>query len=324
MYKIIGSDGREYGPVNAETIRQWIAEGRLHGPSQIQGEGQTGWKPLGDFPEFAAALGAAPPAALPPVVSPVPTPAPTPADFLGRDYDLDITGCIGKGWDLFKNNFGLLLGAFLIYMLIEGGIAILGMIPFIGPIFSILNLLVVGPLLGGLYYVYIQTMRQQPAAVGDIFIGFRKAYGQLLLGVLVPGLLAGLCMIPAVLVALIAFLPSLMQNHPPGTTQIIIAGAAVLICMLPMIYLQLNWMFALPLIIDQGMEFWPAMGASWKMVHKHWWKVFGLMLLTGLMNLAGICCLCVGLLFTAPIAMGAMVFAYETIFRPQSAAGAQA
>jgi uncharacterized membrane protein len=70
--------------------------------------------------------------------------------------------------------------------------------------------------------------------------------------------------------------------------------------------------------VDQGMEFWPAMGASRKMVHKHWWQVFGLAILTGLMNLLGLICCCVGLLFTAPIAIAAMMLAYQTIFRPSA------
>jgi hypothetical protein len=29
IYKIIGQDGKEYGPVTAEQLRQWIAEGRV-------------------------------------------------------------------------------------------------------------------------------------------------------------------------------------------------------------------------------------------------------------------------------------------------------
>ena len=30
MYKIIGTDGRPYGPVSAEEIRRWIAENRVN------------------------------------------------------------------------------------------------------------------------------------------------------------------------------------------------------------------------------------------------------------------------------------------------------
>jgi hypothetical protein len=62
MYKIIGADGKEYGPISVETLRQWMAEGRANAQSRIQLEGTTEWKPLSEFPELAAAL----PSALPP------------------------------------------------------------------------------------------------------------------------------------------------------------------------------------------------------------------------------------------------------------------
>src|SRR5437660_685846 len=53
MYKIIGADGKEYGPITAEQLRQWIAEGRANAQSKIRLEGSTDWKPLSDYPEFA-------------------------------------------------------------------------------------------------------------------------------------------------------------------------------------------------------------------------------------------------------------------------------
>ncbi|MGH8022768.1 MAG: DUF4190 domain-containing protein [Limisphaerales bacterium] len=54
MYKIVGSDGRQYGPVSAEQLQQWIVEGRANAWTQTLGEGATEWKPLGALPEFAA------------------------------------------------------------------------------------------------------------------------------------------------------------------------------------------------------------------------------------------------------------------------------
>ncbi len=56
MYKILGSDKKEYGPVTADQIRQWIGERRLDAQTQAQAEGTTEWKPLGSFPEFFTAL----------------------------------------------------------------------------------------------------------------------------------------------------------------------------------------------------------------------------------------------------------------------------
>lgn len=56
VYKIIGPDEKEYGPLNAEQVRQCIAEGRVHPPSLTQAEGSGAWKPLSEFPEFAEPL----------------------------------------------------------------------------------------------------------------------------------------------------------------------------------------------------------------------------------------------------------------------------
>ncbi len=59
MYRIQGSDNKEYGPIPAETIRQWVGERRLDAatPACLDGEGV--WKPLGQFAEFAEDLAAA-------------------------------------------------------------------------------------------------------------------------------------------------------------------------------------------------------------------------------------------------------------------------
>lgn len=57
MYKIIGADQKEYGPISAEQVRQWIAEGRVNGQTQARLENGE-WKPLHTFPEFLPTLAA--------------------------------------------------------------------------------------------------------------------------------------------------------------------------------------------------------------------------------------------------------------------------
>ena len=69
MYKIIGADQKEYGPVSAEQMRQWINEGRVNAQTKVLADGTTEWKPLAEVSEFAEALGISarpsPPASLP-------------------------------------------------------------------------------------------------------------------------------------------------------------------------------------------------------------------------------------------------------------------
>ena len=74
MYKILGADGKEYGPVTVDQIRKWISEGRANRETMAQQPGDSAWKPLGQFSDFADLLGGPPPVAgVPPAVAaPVP------------------------------------------------------------------------------------------------------------------------------------------------------------------------------------------------------------------------------------------------------------
>lgn len=54
MYRIIGADQKEYGPVSADDLRRWIAEGRANAQTRAWTTGMAEWRPLGSLPEFAA------------------------------------------------------------------------------------------------------------------------------------------------------------------------------------------------------------------------------------------------------------------------------
>ena len=66
MYRIIGADGRQYGPVTVAQLREWLAAGRANAQTLVQIDGAGDWKPLATFPDFSDL--SAPPAAAPPVV----------------------------------------------------------------------------------------------------------------------------------------------------------------------------------------------------------------------------------------------------------------
>lgn len=71
MYRIIGADGKEYGPITADVMREWLAQGRVNAQTKVLAEGGTEWKSLSEFPEFGVA--AAPIAPLGPSYAPVPS-----------------------------------------------------------------------------------------------------------------------------------------------------------------------------------------------------------------------------------------------------------
>jgi hypothetical protein len=270
MFRIIGADGREYGPVSAETIRDWIAQGRANADTKVQAEGSTDWKPLSALPEFAEALGRH--AATPPPPSfqtgPQSPPGtiytPLPADVETRDYSLDIGRCFGRGWEIVMQNFWLTVGASFVLGLIVSAVGLIG-----------------GVCYGGMYILLLKLLRGQKAEFGDAFAGFSVAFLQLFLVGLVSSLLI---------------------------------AVGVIFCIIPGIYLAVVWAFAIPLVADKRMEFWPAMELSRKVVNKHWWTVFGMTLVSILVGLAGYLVLCVGIFIALPVISGAWAAAYEQVF----------
>ncbi|HUL52775.1 MAG TPA: DUF4339 domain-containing protein [Opitutaceae bacterium] len=94
MFKILGADGREYGPVPADQIAKWISEGRADQRTLAQPAGETTWKPLAQIPEFASLFAATPTAAMPPAVTPGPLaatpPTETPSAPGARGGDVDV------------------------------------------------------------------------------------------------------------------------------------------------------------------------------------------------------------------------------------------
>ncbi len=70
MYYIQGADQKEYGPISADQLRQWITENRLNRFSPARADGESLWKTLGDFPEFADVLAALPASIAAPPASP--------------------------------------------------------------------------------------------------------------------------------------------------------------------------------------------------------------------------------------------------------------
>ena len=59
-YRIVGADGRTYGPVDAAQLRKWITQGYANEQTWVPAEARRNWKQLAEFPEFAETLRANP------------------------------------------------------------------------------------------------------------------------------------------------------------------------------------------------------------------------------------------------------------------------
>ncbi len=274
MYKIIGVDQKEYGPLAADQIRQWIGEGRLNTQTRAQAEGSDEWKTLSEFSEFSAALAAR--AAMSPPPAQMANAEALAAQILARDYHLDIGSCFSRGWQLVQRYFWLTVGACFIVALIS---LVIELIPILGWFAGLVFGFVFW---GGLDWLFLKLIRGEKSSLGDVFAGFSIGFVQLMLASIVSQLLL---------------------------------SVGLLLLILPGIYLLVAWFFFTPLLVmDKRLEFWPAMELSRKVVTRHWWQFFGLLLLQLLVLLAGLIALGVGVFIALPIVTAATVYAYQDLF----------
>src|ERR1041385_8678220 len=56
-YKIIGGDGREYGPVSLDELRAWVVDGRVGGPTQVWRSDSGSWSPATHYEELQPEIG---------------------------------------------------------------------------------------------------------------------------------------------------------------------------------------------------------------------------------------------------------------------------
>jgi tetratricopeptide (TPR) repeat protein len=55
-FKIVGADGRTYGPADTSTVRRWIQQGFANAHTWVPADSRGHWKRLSEFPEFTDAL----------------------------------------------------------------------------------------------------------------------------------------------------------------------------------------------------------------------------------------------------------------------------
>jgi uncharacterized membrane protein len=164
-------------------------------------------------------------------------------------------------------------GIYVGYTLI---LAILLTIPVINTLTPILHAI----LIAGHYNVALRRLRNLPVTFGDVFIGWRES--------LVPLLLTGLF-----------------------TSVLITLGFFLLV--IPGLYLFVSYVFAIPLVIDQGLDFWPAMEASRKLIHRRWFDLFLLQLVLAGLSFVGSIPMGWGLLITVPLSMAVNTVAYTKL-----------
>jgi uncharacterized membrane protein len=143
----------------------------------------------------------------------------------------------------------------------------------------LVNMLLYGPLLAGLYILVMRIDRGDAVRFANYFDGFQL------------------------------FLPLVLASVV--TSLLITLG--ILFFILPGIYLALAYGFTYLNIVDGGMEFWPAMERSRKMITAHFWQYLVLALVFLVICILGAIPFGLGLLVAVPVCLAAQYCLYRDL-----------
>lgn len=292
MYKIIGGDSKEYGPVSFDQLCQWITEGRANADSLIQNEGAAEWKPLGSFPEFGELLHKISPT--PATQAPISNASGQASGSPTRPGRLEIGQCFAEAWRVMMKQPVLVFataGVIILINLAAEKLLPVEHIPFpfnprqsmpVPILFSLFSLVFEGVFHGVVYAFYLKLIRGEWTSVNGVLEQLKPCW-----------------------LALVA--SSIVSN--------ILVGLGFLLLIIPGIYLAVSWAFTYLVIVDQKAGFWTAMSRSRRAVGPHFWPVFALFLLLGILIGIGALIHPYTRFVLLPFAALAVTSAYESVGR---------
>ena len=189
QYFVVAADGKEYGPADLETLRQWVREGRVvHGTHIKKAGGAVAY--AGKMPElvdlFPARDSQSPGQAPPP--QPLPAAVALPSEFRVWEF-------IGRAWDIVKPHWFVLTAMFFIQFIMSA-------VPYIG---GCLQFIIGGAIMVGIWRALLGMIGGRKPDVGMMFQGFDR-FGDAFLAFLITTILTILgfaCLIvPGIILAI--------------------------------------------------------------------------------------------------------------------------
>jgi hypothetical protein len=205
--------------------------------------------------------------------------------------------CMKEGWELIKQDYWMLFAITLVGLLI-GGISLY---------------ILVGAMVCGIFYCYIQKIDGKPVIFDALWKGFEWW---------LPGLVATIViMVPMIFVYLIIYLPFIAaavmgSRLSPEEMMGLLFGAFVIdaIVIVLMVCFHTLLMFTFPLIVDRNLGVFAAMKTSMKAVWRNLGGIAGFYGLAFILSLAGAMACGIGTYFVIPIIIAGTTVAYRKIF----------
>lgn len=316
--------GERHGPVDDAELDRLIAAGTVTGDTPVWHPGLDGWRPLRDARTSARVAEAV---RSQPVIAPAVIPArPRPdadAEYARlRHRRLAPLSVIQRGMALVVAQPGPTIGVSALIMVM---MMAAGFVPCIG---SLVQIAIVGPLVAAWYGYFLKHIRGQPAVFEDVFAVFSSPDLIHMIAVhVIVTVISLVLIVPMVAIVFFTTIGTVAATAAAahGDTPLVFPAVfpVVALGMLPvvaaMLYVNMAFMFAPALILDRGHAFWPAMRLSQRIVNGQLLPIIALGLLAGLIWLAGVLALCLGIFLAAPVVMASFAYAYEDLFGAEPA-----
>lgn len=219
--------------------------------------------------------------------------------------------CVSNAWNLVKRNYGMYLGIALVGMILSGCI-------------PCVSLFLVGPILGGIYYVLLREMRGEPVEFGMMFKGFEKFVPLMVIGLIqaIPEIIGQILRVVVQVgnFSLSGGRDKDFQFFAPNGPELLASGLLVVVAIIALVLIVFGiaWrvllFFAIPIALERDLGPVEAMKLSAKAAMSNIGGLIVLFIFEFLIALLGIIALCIGIFFVIPIIYAANAFAYRQVF----------
>jgi uncharacterized membrane protein len=229
----------------------------------------------------------------------------TPENIQFRTGVIKPVECVKEGWALIKDQYWLFLGIVFV------GIFVGGAVP----------LVLIGPMMVGIYMCFFQRMRGEPVDFGLLFRGFDH-FAQSLIAALIQMIPMVIIMVPAYIIMFALMITSMPRGgrmDPDASTSFVFTFLGfelvfVMVIVVVGIAVNIFFLFAFPLIADRGLSGLEAIKLSIKAGKANFGGILSLLLLNFAIGILGVLACYIGVFFIMPISLASYAVAYRRVF----------
>jgi len=210
------------------------------------------------------------------------------------DYDFSIGAVLSESWERtsgLKGSFWAAGAIFLLVMIVVGAIA--------GGVSAVLvgNDDVAGGALSSILLQLVIMAVMYPFLAGIVMLGIERSVD-----------------LPLSYKSVFGYFAYTLPLLGAAVLMSILVTIGFLLLIIPGIYLSLAYMFTVPLVVEKNLGIWDAMETSRKAVTSHWFKLFFLFLIMGIIFIISAIPFGIGLIWAYPMSVAMMGVMYRDIF----------